>query len=365
MSSLRMRFGPSTIAVSADLPSQSVLAALTRWMPAEDIAATPDIEFRLRASALAESNRDATWWDGKAWSAQLHAEPTHLVWTLTPRETLLFRATRVVPDIAVRMAHIHHFGRREMRAGAALYGHLLPGAQLALLEREATLVHASSLVGPRGRGVLVLGRGGAGKTSASTSLYMRQPNRWRSMSDDLAIVSRDGLLYRSPVPINVFPYNTERFPELSQVVSRESSRADRAHWWLRSRLIGSDGVARRFAPLPEFLGPPTAQLAAIVDLKREDVATATVCTIDADVVIAEACRVLDHELARGFRPMRRLYAEGRRDLPFAHPDDQLAAVASTLASAFNSCQLTHISIPRQTPPDAVGRLVEAAVDGVA
>lgn len=366
MTTHRIQFGPATIALAADADTASVLTALSRWMPGEEVVAEPDVVFHLLLHPEAAPAPPAVgWWDGKSWFAALRRNAAHLVWNLHPRESALFRATRVVPDAVVRAAHIHHFGRAEMRASALLYGHLLPGAQLALLARGATLVHASSLVGPRGRGVLVLGRGGAGKTSASTSLYMRQPDRWRSMSDDLAIVSADGMLHRSPVPINVFPYNTERFDELAAVVANEASVADRMHWWLRARLLGPSGVARRFAPLADFTGPASVPLAAVVDLVRADVAAPEVSTLDAQSVVAEACRVLDHELARGLRPMRRLSSEGVRNLPFAHPDEQLALVTSMLNGAFSGCTVTHITLPRFTPPDVVGRLVEAAVQDVA
>lgn len=366
MSLHRVQFGPATIAVTADDAATSVLAALSRWLPSDPITDDPDVVFHLHARPQSASSPAAAgWWDGKAWSASLQRSGSRLDWTLRPRESAVFRATRVVPDAVIRAAHVHHFGRAEMRAGALLYGHVLPGAQLALLARGATLVHASSLVGPRGGGVLVLGRGGAGKTSASTSLYMRQPDRWRSMSDDLAIVSRDGLLHRSPVPINVFPYNTERFDELAAVVAKDASLADRAHWWFRARILGPSGVARRFAPLRGFMGPTAVPLAAVVELVRDDVASPLIRTLDARAVIDEACRVLDDELARGLRPMRRLYAEGLPALPFMHPDEQRASVASILADAMVGRQITHITLPRRTPPDAVGQLVEAAVGDTA
>jgi hypothetical protein len=363
-----IRFGPATVSVEAATDVESVVAALTRWLPSEAASARPDVAFTVRArrGAAPRDPLAVTWWDGKAWQAELQRRETGLEWMVSPRENGVVGATRFVPDAVIRIAHVHGFGRDEIRASALLYGHLLPAAQLALLRHEATLVHASSLVGPRGGGVLVLGWGGAAKTSASTSLYVRQPERWRSMSDDLAIVSRDGRLHRSPVPVNVFPYNTELFPELAAITAAGAGLVDRAHWRWRARLLGPSGVARRFAPFAEFQGPPTAPLAAVVELQRRDIPAPIVEPADAAAIAAEARRVLAHELARGFGPMQRLHASrDAASLPFAHPDVQLAEAEAHLIAAVARCRIARISLPLRTPPAEVGQLVERVVADVA
>lgn len=363
-----VRFGPASISLQSDAAAEPVVAALARWLPCERETQDADVALTVHSTRLESESGDAAsaqWWDGKAWEASLRRETRGISWTVTPRENSVVAATRFVPDAAIRVAHVHRFGRVEMRASALLYGHILPGAELALLQRGATLVHASSLTGPLGGGVLVLGWGGAGKTSASTSLYLRQPGRWRAMSDDLAIVSRDGLLHRSPVPINVFPYNTELFPELAAYVTKGAGFADRQQWQWRARLLGGSGVARRFAPFAEFVGPPSAPLKAVVELRREDVSTPIVEAADAKQIAAEARRVLAHELARGFRPMNRLYEEGRQGLPFPSPDAQLDAAEAILLAATAHCRVVRITLPRRTPPTQVGALVEQVVQGVA
>lgn len=371
-----IKCGPASISLessdgsSAD--ASAILSALRAWMPVESANDAVALRFAVQSTLNARSDSNsaapsASWWDGKAWQATVQRTKQQLEWEVAPRYNAVVSTMRLVPPPLLRFAHVHHFGIAQVRASALLYGHVLPGAQLALLEHDATLAHASSLVGPRGGAVLVLGWGGAGKTSASTSLYMRQPDRWRSMSDDLAIVSSDGTLYRSPVPVNVFPYNTELFPELAAVVSRDASMSDRAQWWLRARILGSAGVARRFAPLEGFQGPASAPLAAVVELRRADVSDAVIEATTVDAIATEARRVLDHELSRGLRPMRAAYAQATAStvLPFPSPDAQLARAESTLRAALSRCQLHRITLPRRTPPDAVGRLVEQVVEGVA
>ncbi len=366
----RIRFGPVTVAVEADASLQPVLDALRAWLPADTTAGEPAVRMRLHAEPLSSrpsgarvwiANGSPAWWDGKAWDAVVSGSAAGKTtqWDLYPHESATIAGTRFVPDAITSMAHAHALGRAGIRASAVLYGHLLPAAQMALLAEGATLVHASSLAGPNETGILVLGWGGAGKTSASTSLYFRQPDRWKYMSDDLAIVSRDGTLFRSPVPMNVFPYNTDRFPQLEAFVHEGAGLADKLHWDLRRRILGRKAVARRFAPIERYLGPDATRLTDVVELERRDIAEPTIEASDAARVATEARRVLAHELARGFNAMRELQRQYPNILPpYPQPEAALDLAADILRAAMSGVRATRITLPQQTPPDDVGRLVE-------
>lgn len=362
-------FGPIRVEVGADQRLEPVMAELRSWLPAQPPTDRADVRIFLHARPIERRPRGETewlekeacaWWDGKAWDAVVHEgrSGAAIEWALHPHQGALVAATKVVPDALTRSAHAHRFGRAGILANAVLYRHLLPAAEMALLNRGATLVHASALVKPSGRGVLILGWGGAGKTSASTSLYLRKGSGWRYMSDDLAIVGSDGTLFRSPVPLNVFPYNTDLLPALDAFVRGQAGVADRLHWTLRRRILGRNRVARRFAPLAAYLGPARATLDDVIELERSDVAVSASRPSDADSIAGQARRVLEHELSRGFSPLRRLcQRHPGLSLPFPAPNEALDMAAGVLRAAFARCHASHLVLPLRTPPNDVGRLV--------
>mgnify|MGYP000001719935 CR=1 FL=1 len=177
MREISLGFGPATVRLRADEPLLAVQQTLCDWLAPEGdayVSGEPDATVSLMAGrapgrpAGAAEWSDATssgWWDGKAWDGVLQSaeRPGPAEWALYLHESPVFRAARIVPDAAIRLAHVHGFGRNEMLASAALYGHLLTAAQAALRTHAATLVHASAVASPDGDAVLLLGRGGAGR----------------------------------------------------------------------------------------------------------------------------------------------------------------------------------------------------------
>lgn len=372
MHGFTVRFGPVVMRVDGEDPFRSVLDALQSWLTTDEGAglSVPDVHITLRAASATRSSAtawrsDATlgWWDGKAWDATLTSGASgSLHWELALHEGALVRAVRWSPNWAVRLAHVHYFGYDEILASAVLYGHLLAAAQIALGARGATLVHASSLARPNGESVLILGWGGSGKTSASSQLYMRQPTRWRYMSDDLAIVARDGSVHRSPVPMNVFPYNTGLFPELEGLILDDLDVLSRWQWKARASWLGSSHVARRRAPFTRFLGPDRGILRDVIALERAEVADAVVSASGASQLASEARVVLAHELRRGFAGIDAALNLPGVGAPVAAPASILQAAEETLAAAFDGVRTQRIVLPTAAPPNSVGRVVAAALD---
>jgi hypothetical protein len=372
---MTLRFGPATVEVQAEQCFADVLEALSDWLeyaPDDEVAA-PDVSVVLSQGRAAgrvgrarawSTAQGSGWWDGKAWDAVLLREGAGgvLRWVLSLHESRALWATRVVPNAVIGWAHAHRFGRAQMLANAALYGHLLPAAQEALRLHNSTLVHASAVTGPSGDAVLILGRGGAGKTSASTQLYIRQPERWRYMSDDLAVLSADGILYRSPVPLNIFPYNTERFPELWDLLAAEMSPWDRLQWSLRRRILGAAATARRRPPFSSYLGPPTARIRQVVELERADILSPVAEAGDVRRVVREARNVLAHELARGFLGVASVRALAKQGVvPLPDPTTALDDAERVMERAFGLARLHRIQLPRFASPDAVGEIVERTI----
>lgn len=365
-SAITLGFGPATVQVKAEQPYSDVLESLAEWIehrPSEQDE-SPDVRIVLSSGRVAPAIADIGWWDGKAWDAVPSRDEASgmLLWRVFLHEAPFVRATRIVPDVAIRWAHVLGFGRAQILANAVLYGHVLPAAQEALRNCNATLVHASAVASVDGDAVLVLGRGGAGKTSASTQLYIRKPDRWRYMSDDLAVLAADGTLYRSPVPLNIFPYNTQRFPELWSLLTSTMSPMDRLQWQVRRTIFGVGGAARRLPPFEKYLGPATARVRQVVELARVDVPLPVTQTADSARVAREARDVLMHELRRGFNGISRWRAEtGPKSMALPDPSAALDDAERVMRSAFCSARLHRIAVPLLAPPDEVGAVVERTI----
>lgn len=132
-----------------------------------------------------------------------------------------------------------------------LYEIVDPLLWCAMLARDATFVHAGAVADPEGRGILLLGLGGVGKSTTVLDLVCNEG--WSYLSDDLAIVDSTSTIVRYPKYLQVYAYNTDAVPGLEHRMLAGRSVADRAHWRLRRRLLGAK-QARRRVPAARIAG---------------------------------------------------------------------------------------------------------------
>jgi len=138
-----------------------------------------------------------------------------------------------------------------------------------MLRQGYTFLHAASIsVG--GRGVVLTGWGGTGKTSATSSL-IRRSDDIEFLSDDLSIVSDEGDLYPYYKSSVIYAYNTEGDEMPASALLKGS--LDRAHWHWRAWRYGKKGVRRRIPPEALFEGsvgsPEPRKLSTAIYLSRE------------------------------------------------------------------------------------------------
>ena len=89
---------------------------------------------------------------------------------------------------------------------------LLSVIQWLLLKKQHSLVHGAA-VAIDGRGVLIPGWGGTGKTSAIVCL-LKQVKNSCFLSDDISILSADGRVLSFPKAFFIYPYHRSLFPHL-------------------------------------------------------------------------------------------------------------------------------------------------------
>src|SRR5690606_22968318 len=101
-----------------------------------------------------------------------------------------------------------------------------------------TYVHASGFE-KKGLGVAVFAHGGIGKTTSM--LKMVREDGWKFLSDDLAVIDAQGVMWRSPKRMQIYAYNLLGQRPLQKDLFRGRSLADRMSWWLFKVFKGVSG----------------------------------------------------------------------------------------------------------------------------
>lgn len=117
---------------------------------------------------------------------------------------------------------------------------------------DLSLVHASALQASDGRGVMVMGTGGVGKTSAELELVLR--HGYRFLADDIAFLGQDGTLHPHLAFPKIYAYNVLGDADLRRRVMAGRSAGDRAWWRAQTRIRPPSRIRRRADPAELFEG---------------------------------------------------------------------------------------------------------------
>lgn len=180
--------------------------------------------------------------------------------------------------------------------------------QHCLLERDASLAHACGLV-VRGKGVLVAGHSGSGKT-AMTLAALDRPDV-QVLSDDFVVVGRRGAMLSFPTPIALYPAHAGLLPDQARALLRAAESRRKLLAALRRPLGGLGRALKRFLAG----GGPGGRFAAGLNTRYVPVSPALLLS-DADRV-AESQLSLTCVLERtdaGFAVERREAPWGRKNI---------------------------------------------------
>jgi len=372
-------FGPVRVLIRADGGMESVYRALRSWLAAGACVGneSPDLVVELTDSPT--FHRDVTGdvisagpgafdghqvliRDGRAWEAAIDrfwrpGSPKALRYST--RNGPMLRTVGRLPSLLFRSLHVHRFSQAEVRASTLLYRHLVPAVQACLLERDATFVHASSLREVGGLGMLISGWGGAGKTSGSAALYLGRPQRWQFLSDDLTILTGDGRLHFSPLPLNIFPYSTAQFRPLHDRVVGPMGIWDRLQWSVRGRMMGKKGVARRISPVRPPSASSSCPVELVVHLQRSRGDRVAVEPRNPEE-IARVCRnVLLYELGDALSMSAAANAICLGSAPPVAGIDRLVDGAErVLRKGFRDRRAVSVTVPESTTVEQLGEVLE-------
>lgn len=235
----------------------------------------------------------------------------------------------------------------------SVFDHVSQSTQIA---KDQTYLHASSMTRD-GRGVVIAGWGGVGKTTSVLKLVTEQG--WSYLSDDLALVSADGTLYRHPKRMQIYAYNLLGQPTLANALMKDRKIADRLSWSIRRRLRGVKGVRRRLSA-EHFLGESqvgtSAKASELFLMERAECSSVEVHPLDLDLAVDRMTATLLHELSP-FAEINNASRAGGLQIGMPSVETTLLQTSQILKSAFEGVTPKLVRVPPTTGPNELSQAV--------
>lgn len=260
-----------------------------------------------------------------------------------------------IVEEAFRSFNRSYIYRSQNLAKVILYNDIEPLIHQALLQDGAGFIHASC-VSKNGRGLVLSGWGGAGKTSAAMSLI--ETGEWNFVSDDLCLVSSDGLSQPYLKRVQLYPYNIGSQDEQRSLEG--ASFRDRLNWRLRATVLGEKSVRRRIAPSNRYpVSNQNVDISSLVYIIREERENITYDTEEMSVVAQRAAATIAHEYETHIRDLRPLVATHPGVWPSG--EDFIEESAKIYERAFESAACRLVRVPQNATPTELAEYLQQSV----
>ena len=262
----------------------------------------------------------------------------------------------VIVQEAFRSINRSYIYRFQNLAKVILYNDIEPLIHQFLLDDGAGFIHASC-VSRNGSGLMISGWGGAGKTSTATKLI--ENGEWEFVSDDLCLVSSDGVTQPYLKRIQMYPYNISSKDE--QRFFEGASLRNRINWRLRSSLLGEKSVRRRVSPNNRYLvsDQDKIEISTLVYLIRENRQDLIYETEELNVLAERAVATIAHEYETHICDLRPLAATHPGVWP--SEKDFLNRSKEVFRQAFDSATCRLVRIPQDTTPVELTKYIRQTV----
>ncbi len=266
------------------------------------------------------------------------------------------RRRRKFGDALSRAWDWNYLGPSEKAAKNFMYGLFDTVTALALLERGASYLHASSFESG-GEATALVAWGGVGKTSSVLKLMVREGVRY--LSDDLGLVDANGVAWRTPKRLQIYGYNVDGQRGLDERLLRGRGPVDRLNWHWRQRRFGPKKVRRRMA-VEELFGEEyvavSASMKRVVFLERADVAVPVVEPIRGEDMAQRAASILVDELETLFSLAVAAESHGV-DVGIPTCGELRRAMERVLGEAFSGCGAWVVRVPVEARPEELAVVV--------
>lgn len=254
-----------------------------------------------------------------------------------------------------RVGNWNYLTRAEIVAKNIIYGALDQAVQYQQVRHGQSFIHASSTIF-NDKALVIAGWGGAGKTSSVLELVTQQGHRF--LSDDLGVLDSDGVVYRSPKKMQIYPYNLIGLDNLEASLLNGRAAVDRGHWAYRKLLRGGSGVRRRVSA-EEVFGEAevgtSAPIGMLLHLERGGWPTAQTRSIPPEEAARRSANILMYELDPLVRICLANAAHGGVS-PFSF-EDWRGSAQTVLNSALAGIPCVLLQVPQRIAPRELTRQI--------
>lgn len=300
MKEINITFGPVDFKIAIENSLGYLSRYFNDWFITSDdkLPVLDNIDATFHLSVKADLPKDCLHFsDGRAWSVYLDKnDDGELHIYCIPHPVGHMKIIKLLPSFLIKPLLNDAPSFKYLQASYFLYNVLVPIAEMQLLKKDCTFIHSSSVSSSDGS-FLFTGLGGTGKTSISSYLYLRKESKFGCLGDDLSIVSGDGQVFLNPMPMNVYPYNVETFPELGKYVKSSLSFFEKFLWKTRSSILGSKAAMKRVSIPKNRVKTSKDKINAIYYLERSDVDNIRIDQITAGEVSFVSKNILLGELS--------------------------------------------------------------------
>ncbi|MDD5050825.1 MAG: hypothetical protein PHV93_03760 [Candidatus Pacebacteria bacterium] len=251
--------------------------------------------------------------------------------------------------------------------------------QLILVKEGYSMIHAACIVDSKGRGLLLPGAGGVGKTSILGHLLKKE---YRALGDDIVIAKSDGECLSFPRSFVLKSYHQSIYPELFEKLHLLNSkkkiipsllefiRKNAPFTDLTKKILKKAGLYKKVyntwpfpedqasVPISEIFGENAiterAQIKKIVFLERYEGKDMTLQPIKNELVAQRMFSIINHELASEIEFLCRLGA-----YELAYIDGYFQTMSNTIQRFVRGADCSILKIPVSTSPEELAEKFES------
>ncbi|MBT0812860.1 hypothetical protein KIH41_16355 [Litoribacter ruber] len=222
---------------------------------------------------------------------------------------------------------------------------------------DLSLVHAAGF-SVRDEGILLAGTGGTGKTSAL--LALRKNDKLSFITDDIAVISSDGLVYPNLAWPKVYGYNLSSYIKKEELLSGRSF-LDKVHFGLKLK-VNPKKVRRKIRPniLYANVNLEPVKLSKVIYLFRDNVEKLEFRKLDKNKAIEAGLNVIktEYEVFNKFLEWDNYNSIIKNVHPILRLEEVFKNWNNTLNSAFLDSEVNSLHIPYKIPHEDYLKFIE-------
>jgi hypothetical protein len=186
---------------------------------------------------------------------------------------------------------------------------------------------------------------------------------WKYLSDDLCIINKEGILFRSPKKMQIYAYNVSGQVKLKKMLLSGRTILDKTNWNYKKFRRGEKGARRRVSAEELFGYKAVAEKAKLTDaflLQRAEVDNFKEDYLSVEELAKRATITVINEINPYFNIVNAVYsAQDKSIIP--RYEELAKKTENVLIQAFPSVNLKLIKIPINANPDELVKYISKKI----